>query len=157
MIDSSKWSYSTLWASKNVVYCFLNSLDVSSFCYAFVFCICVCRVNTTLSNRWYDFSSGLLVSASIGPSITVWIKLLHFVKNSIFSFLVLSNCSHLVWLLFATSVARVSRSWPSSPSLSFVVLTTISNPSWLRWIIVGLCSLWCSFFFLSFLFLVCLC
>ena len=29
----------------------------------------------------------------------------------------------------------------------------VVNPSWLRWINVSFCSLWCSFFFLSFLFL----
>ena len=69
----------------------------------------------------------------------------------------LSSYSRLVWLLVVASVARVSKSCPNSPSLNFTMSTTVDDPSWLRWITVGLCSLWFSFFFLSFLFLLFLC
>ena len=157
MMNSSKWSCSTLWASENAIYYCLSNLDVSSLWSSFVSCRCAFRVNATLSNSWYAFSSGLSVLASNGPGITVWIKFLQFDINSICSLLFLSRCSHLVWLLVAASVARVPKICPNSPSLNFAVLTTIGDPSWLRWIIVGLCSLWCSFFFLSFLFLLNLC
>ena len=157
MMDSSKWSFSTLWVSENVVYYYLSNLCVPSFLSSFVSCSYACRVDTTLSNSWYDFSSGLSVSAYNGPGMTVWIKFLQFDRNSIFSFLVLSRCSCLVWLLVASSVARVSKSCPNSSSLNFAVSTAVVNPGWLRWITVDLCSLWCSFFFLSFLFLLFLC
>ena len=97
------------------------------------------------------------MSTSIGPGITVWTRLLQFDRKSVCSFLVLSSYSCLVLLLATASVARDSKSYPNSPSLNFAMSTVVVDPSWLRWITVDVSSLWWSFLFLSFLFLLCLC
>ena len=134
--DSSKWSCSTLCASKNVVYCFLSSTEVSSFCLFLLICSCVCRFDTTLSNNWYALSNGLSVLVSGVLGITICVKALHLVRNLTYSIFIFSILSCFVQFLVDASLVSPSRSWSNSPSSSFCVLTAEVNPSWWRWIAV---------------------
>ena len=82
-----------------------------------------------LSNSWYAFSNGLLMSVSSGPGMTVCVKVLHLVRNSTCSVFIFSIRSCLVWFLTDASLVSDPRSQYNSPSLSFGVSTMEVDPS----------------------------